>query len=278
MPSKRPEPSRLRRQLASELGELRSRMRLGMRPFADLVYPRDPDARPASQRVQRVENGQLLPSLDEVSRWLDIADATPADRKRVMTTAHYAHAERTKWADLLESYGGRHLNELAEGDERTSGLNSSYQQFIVPGLLQTEQYARALLPHLSATVDPEVHIPGLLERQRILDKADRVFRFVLTGRAWRWNPAAVDLDEQHARIRAADERPNVSVRVLADEAQPMGGYSSFTLYEQRDRESPAMVVVELEHGRVPLLGDDVDKYRRRFEDVYAAAAPVSRVS
>jgi hypothetical protein len=250
-----------------------------MRPFADLVYPRGEAARPASQRVQRVENAYLLPTLDEVSRWLDAAEATPADRERVMTTAHYAHAERTAWSELLESFGGRHLNELAEGDERTSGLNCSYQQFIIPGLAQTEAYARASLPHLGATVDPEVHIPGLRARQQILDRPDREFRFVLTTRALHWNPdpTTVSMDEQHARLREADARPNVTVRVLADEAGPMGGYSSFTLYEQRDRGSPPMVAIELDHGRIVLLGDDVARYRRRFESLFAAAVPINEV-
>lgn len=256
-----PEPSRIRRQLGSELSYLRSRKRYGMRAMADKIGAK------THARVQRIEDGTgTPPTLGEIDAWLDSTDADVGARERILALADAAHGETVPWPDLVDATSGRHFNERAAAMERDAALNCSFQQQIVPGLAQTTGYARALLKHLAAPLSVEGHLATLLPRQELLYDTSREFRFVVTPRVLTWNPGPgeVSMEAQHARLRELDAMPNVSVRVLPDDARPMGSYSSFTIYEPRADLDP-LVIIELERRWVPLTrDDDVQRYRDRF--------------
>lgn len=225
-------------------------------------------------RVRRIEHGQVMPSLTEVRGWLAAAGVTEADAiDRLLALAETAYTSTSPWSAHLPDGPGRHLNHIAASWEETSRLVCSYQQFIVPGLLQTNTYARALLPHLPVDLDAESHLAAQMSRQDVLHAADHEFRFILTRRAWTWTPdPGTDLmSAQHDRLRRSAELPTVGVRILEDDAVPMGGYSSFTIYDQRVDE-PSLVVIEIEKGSTTLREpDEVKHYQGRFEQLWEAA-------
>lgn len=274
-PETPPDLSRLtrsHRQLVAELGHLRALAGGGLRPFgakAGMSYT----------RVRRIETGQVMPSLPEVRAWLaaaGVADEATADR--LVALAETAHTSTSRWSTVLPDGPGRHLNHIAAGWEETSTLICSYQQMIVPGLLATAGYARALIPHLPVAVDQEAHLAGQMRRQDVLHAETHQFRFLLTARAWTWSPDPSDralMVAQHDRIRRVNDLPAVEVRLLDDDAAPMGGYSSFTIYDERDNEPP-LVVVEVEKGSTTFREPaGVEHYRRRYTQMWDAARPVS---
>jgi len=265
-----PEPTRVRRQLAAELAHLRSIAGLSLRTVGDAVGI-------GHAQVRRIELATATPSSVQARTWLRATGADEDTTERVLALLEAAHVETAPWADLLASSTGRHLNAIAAAREEAATLNCSYQQFIVPGLAQTSAYVRALIPHLRVAIDPEADLPARIARQEVLHQAGREFRFVLTRRALSWNPdpATVSMEGQLDRLRELDRLPTVSVRVLDDDAAPMGGYSSFTIYD-RQADGGALVAVELEHHVLTITAaDDVEHYRRRFVDLYEAGRPLS---
>lgn len=256
------------RQLVVELGHLRALSGRGLRPFGQR-------AAMAFTRVRRIEHGEVVPSVPEVRAWAaaaDVADSATLDR--LVDLAERAHTYTSPWAAQLPDGPGRHLNHIAGAWEETSALVCSYQQFIVPGLLQVAPYTRALIPHLPVDLDAEAHLAGQMARQDILHGRDCRFRFLLTRRAWTWNPdpSRPDImDMQRDRLcRLDNELPAVAVRILEDDAAPMGGYSSFTIYDERVSESP-LVVIEIERGSTVLRDPgDVEHYRERFAQLWSA--------
>lgn len=244
-----------------------------MRPLAERI------GADTHARVQRIENGTgSPPTPTEVHAWLDATDAGPEIRERVLDLTNAAHGETVPWPDLVDATSGRHFNDRAAAMEADAGLNCSFQAMIVPGLAQTTTYARALLGHLAAPLDTGRHLAGLLTRQELLHDERHEFRFVITPRVLTWNPdpATVRMSAQVDRLRELDRLRTVSVHVLADDAPPMGGYSSFTLYEPASDDSEPLVMIELETRWVPLArADDVTRYRERFAQLRAEATPIA---
>lgn len=268
-----PEPSRVRRQLGSELALLRSRARLSMRDLGGRL------GADTHARVQRIEKGTgAPPTVDELKVWLDATAADPDARDRIGALWDAAHGETVPWPDYVDATSGRHFNERARAMEHDAALNCSFQQQMVPGLAQTSAYARALLGHLAAPLSVEGHLAGLMARQELLHDPVHEFRFVITPRVLAWNPDpdSVPMAAQLDRLREIDRLPTSTVRVLADDASPMGGYSSFTLYDRPIEGAEPLVQVELEARWVPMTRDDeVERYRRRFAQLFDAATSIS---
>lgn len=271
-------PSRYRQRLGAELKALRVARGYSIRALAEEMRPDNRPGEYPHARVQRAETGELVLSDPEMLEWLRATHADEDTAARLVDHAAGARLQHEPWAALLEASESRHLNAIAAEQEAGARLNLSYQQVIVPGLAQTAAYARALVGHLDLPdLDPAQHVAGLQARQEVLHDSGHRFRFVLSRRAVLWNPDpdSVSMAGQLDRLRELDSLPNVSVSVLDDVAGPMGGRSSFTVYDEPVDGDP-VVVVELEHGRVPVLDPDgVERYRRRFDLLAAAATPVA---
>ncbi|KWT57900.1 DNA-binding protein [Streptomyces albus subsp. albus] len=119
-----------------------------------------------------------------------------------------------------------------------------YQALLVPGLLQTEAYARSLIvghwpPLDDATI--ERRIKSRIERQPLLDKTTTAFNFVISEGVLK-NPIAGEEEykEQLLRILERGEQRNVDIQVLpaSKRANPaLGG--PFVLLETTEHEQLA---------------------------------------
>ncbi|MEV4626099.1 Scr1 family TA system antitoxin-like transcriptional regulator [Micromonospora sp. NPDC049523] len=145
--------------------------------------------------------------------------------------------------------------------EETAATLRYFQATLIPGLLQTEAYAREIFASTCLHTDEEVtnRIASRMERQAaILDREDRpAFIFILDAATLRCGPSAIAKD-QLLHLADVGARPNVFVHVIPDYAALHAGRSgSITLanieggsmvglledfYEDRVEADPARVI------------------------------------
>jgi transcriptional regulator with XRE-family HTH domain len=108
------------------------------------------------------------------------------------------------------------IRSWAEHEQQATVLRS-FELAVVPGLLQTETYARRLLTDVGPVEDVESEVAGRLARQEVITRADKPARFI----------AVIDRSVLHRQIGSPDEmaeqlqavvtacdRPNVWVHVV----------------------------------------------------------------
>jgi transcriptional regulator with XRE-family HTH domain len=206
-------PELRRRRLAAELRRLR-----GARTGSDVASMVGWSA----SKVSRYELGRSPLEPDEVARLLDAYQVREPERTRLMALAYDA-AGRGWWEDYADALPDELLTYLSLEAEATS-INS-WQIVLVPGLLQTEEYATQLMLDYQRTIPIP---PGIVQkrirvrmiRQEVLARDDPI-------------DAAFVLDESVLLRRVGDAElmraqllhlvdmgklPNVTIQV-----QPMKG-------------------------------------------------------
>lgn len=139
---------------------------------------------------------------------------------------------------------------LADYEERAERI-TDWSPLLVPGLLQTADYARAfMLDDGVAPTDVEARLAARLRRQERLRRGDVQYT-ALIG-----EPALIGNDDIHqeqlqALVEAA-ERPNVTIRVVPMRSMPrLGRVGAFMLIDV-----PPSVVVHVEMARSGAFLDD----------------------
>lgn len=203
-------PTVRRRRLAAELRRLRG-ARTGITVASALGW--------SPAKVSRYELGQGSFPLEEIKKLLDYYGVAEPRRSQLLDLAAEAN-ERGWWNDYADALSPQYMDFIGLEAEAASALE--YQVVAVPGLLQTEAYARAIHSAHQQTLRMP---PGVSER-RI---AVRMFRQqVVTTR----NPPlelSVVIDESVLLRRVGSHRvmyeqmrhlaemarlPNVKLRVL----------------------------------------------------------------
>jgi uncharacterized protein DUF5753 len=156
---------------------------------------------------------------------------------------------------------GAHQNEIAELDEKTR-LFRAFEATFIPGLLQTEGYARARFD-----INEAVRIR--VKRQDILYRTDKRFHFVLTEAALRYRlcSSAVMLG-QLDRLMSLSQLPNVRLGIIGFETQYVVAPAHGFWLLDNDR-----VMVETFSAELNLAQpQEIDLYSRIFEQLAAVAS------
>ncbi|TFE42680.1 XRE family transcriptional regulator [Streptomyces sp. ICN441] len=143
--------------------------------------------------------------------------------------------------------------------EGAAALIRAYEPHFVPGLLQTEDYARAVMRSgaLGATSaeDIERHVALRMERQGLLSRSDAPRFWVIMDETVIRRPVggAKVMRAQLDRLLQAAERPNVTLQVAEFATGPHAGtYGPFVLFRFAVPELPDMVYSEYLTGAVYL--------------------------
>ncbi|WP_067819156.1 helix-turn-helix domain-containing protein [Nocardia inohanensis] len=181
------------------------------------------------------------------------------------------------YADQFESHFPHYLRL-----ENTADRVSTHQLVIVPGLLQTTDYKRAIVridePELSR-VNLERRIEVIVRRQQRLNEADFFLTAWLSEATLRNQPGdATVMADQMRWLAEVGQRPNVCVRVIPFSAKPHRGLTiqSFTLLEfpvqERGFVEPSVVYLEGAHGALyHERADILTKYRDAITALEAVA-------
>lgn len=224
------------RALGAELRQAREKMGFTTRQLGALIDR-------SSSHVSRYETGRLVPTEADTATILAKLDVTGGERDRLLELARDA-ADPNWVAPGLQ----RHLAALMEY-ERTAIAMTNVEPLVIPGLLQTSDYARSLMLAAGATRgEADQRVTLRMGRREILTRPKPAHLHAIIGEiALRYQPCDdhVMLDQlRHLQKWAA--LPNVTVQAL-----PIGrAYSPalegpFVLFEF-DRQQP---VVQLEHYR-----------------------------
>lgn len=158
-----------------------------------------------------------------------------------------------------------HLEENAADLEARASRIITVQPQVVPGLLQTAEYARRLLELVDPTGqrDIPVAVGARMRRQEALYDAGKQFEFILTEAALRW-PAGdrAVMAAQYDRIASVSTLTNVKLGVIPL-GEPVSGipWCDVNVYDELGDDETSVVDVELPHGEVWVTEpDDVTVY------------------
>lgn len=170
----------------------------------------------SQSKVSKIENGRTRPSRDDVQAWLNVCRATDDVLRKGVELAEGALVETRHWR-AVHAKGLSAAQVRVQTLEKRAELMRSFQPTLVPGLLQTAEYARQVLTavNISGQDDIPEAVSVRMRRQEILYRTDRRFEFTLTDAALRWYPYSHDvLIAQLDRLLSVATLSNVMLRVL----------------------------------------------------------------
>jgi transcriptional regulator with XRE-family HTH domain len=268
-----PSPTVRRKRLGTELRRLRERAALTCEDVGRRLEC-------SGTRISRMETGRISVRPGDVRELLEVYGVAGAEADSLVQLAR--EARRKGW---WHTYGRvlPHWFEPYIGLESEAVRLRDFQPLVVPGLLQTEDYARAVLraaPHAGSGADIDRLVDLRMERQKILGQDSPPDVWVVLSesvlRVHMGTPAVMRAQLQ--RLAEVAGRPNVTLQVLpfttAAHAQPIG---PFTVLEFPDAADPAVVYLEHLTGSLFLDNEnEVRRYRVIFDHLRAEALDTSQ--
>jgi transcriptional regulator with XRE-family HTH domain len=197
------------RQLAAELRRLRDAATLtGEEAAARLGW--------SPSKISRIETGQTAASPADLRRLLDLYDVTGTARERLEVLGQSA-GQRGWWDAYADTLGPEYTALIALEAEAESVR--WYSPMLVPGLLQTEAYAREVVRSGLLIAPPgeiERRVQVKMTRQRALTKDGPPQLSVVLDEAavLRQVGSPEVVREQLAHLTTMAGRPNVTIQVL----------------------------------------------------------------
>jgi transcriptional regulator with XRE-family HTH domain len=224
-------------------------------------------------KIWRIESGTQLPTVPLVKDWLTacgMAEDSP-QWQRLVDLAEAAHGETRPWGDLLAGVG--HLQGVARDRETGARLVRNFQPTIVPGLLQTPEYATRIMPlaDITGTIDHAAAVSTRLQRQQVLYEEGHRFEFLLVEAALRLSVQMGEVTPaQMDRIVSLAKLPSVGLAVVPVGRDVVAPWHNFILWEPRE-EDP-YVTTELFHGEQRITDvSTVALYRGLWSRMWDAA-------
>ncbi len=169
-----------RRRLAVELRRLRDRAGLSGRQLAERISI-------SQSKVSRIESGFTIPSGPEVAAWAAAVSASGTATELLTMLTDAAYTEVHPWHAALREQV--HLQDEIQEIETRADIELTYEPTVVPGLLQTAEYARRVFTMFEpayAELDIPAVVSGRLDRQVALFDPGRRFMFLITEGAVPW--------------------------------------------------------------------------------------------
>jgi hypothetical protein len=222
----------------------------------------------SQSKVSRIESGATLPSLPEVTAWADAVGTSVETREWLAAFTEAAVTEVLTWRTALQTR--RHLQYDIQEWEARARTSRTFQHSVIPGLLQTAEYARRIFSMSPLPYTPDdigAALAGRLDRQLALFQEDKQFHFLITEAALRWRPGPAKLlVSQLDRIASLSTLENVSIGVIPHNMQSITFMShGFVIYGDRSDDRDAFVEVETIHANL-IINDpgDIALYEERW--------------
>lgn len=191
--------------------------------------------------VSRYESGRLVPSMLEAGRIGWALRATPADRRELIERARRVADERAGIVPrrVLMQHGVASLQRRIRLRERSAEHVATFQPSMVPGLLQTEAYMRAVVsgPPETSDAESEAWVRERLTRQLQRRQPGRSAVQLVAEAALHWGVAGSSVMAEQcrhvARLALARDGWHVGIipRMPADGGAPLFVTNGFTILD-----------------------------------------------
>jgi hypothetical protein len=226
-------------------------------------------------KISRYELAQSGLKPVDVGRLLDFYGVEDAQREKLLALAEEA-SHKAWWETYSEVLTDGHMAFIGLEAEATS--IREWQINVIPGLLQTEQYAWQVLSnyHHLAPISPGAlrrQLETRLLRQQLLNRADPLAYTVLLDESvlYRQRGGPRVMRDQLQRLADASQLPNVTIRVLPLRRDHRFAVDSFAILQFGDEQQatlPDVVTVEHLSNELHVEGDtDAHTFRLAFGDL-----------
>ncbi|MDN3356962.1 helix-turn-helix transcriptional regulator [Actinomadura sp. DC4] len=264
-------PTVLRRLLGAQLRRLRERQGITREEAGYAI-------RASGSKMSRLELGRVGFKERDVADLLTLYGVTDdTDRDTLLALAQDANSPGWwhRYGDILPGWF-----ETYVGLEEAAALIRTYEVQFIPGLLQTEEYARAVISMGNSTSPPEEieqRVSLRITRQKLLTRGDSPRLWAVVDEAALRRPIGGRdvMRGQIERLIEATKLPGVILQVLPFR---VGGHTAeagaFTILRFPESDLPDVVYVEQLTSALYLdRRDDVDSYMEAMERLCVVSAP-----
>ncbi|MCG0289470.1 helix-turn-helix transcriptional regulator [Streptomyces sp. PSAA01] len=227
------------------------------------------------RRMEKAEVGLKLPYVEKLLRTYGVTD--PEEVEGFLSLAR--EANKAGWwhrfRDVLPEWFNTFVSLEVEAN-----LIRAYEPHYIPGLLQTEDYARAVLragmPHAPES-EIERNVALRMERQALLTRDDPPMLWVVMDETVVRRPigGSETMRAQIARLIEEAEAPHIRLQIMPFDAGPHPAmYGPFHIFRFPIPELPDIAYTEsLVSGSYFDQRDDVSAFLEALDRMCAQAAP-----
>ncbi|MFF5210729.1 helix-turn-helix domain-containing protein [Streptosporangium sp. NPDC000396] len=269
-------PTALRILLGSQLRRLREARGFSREEAAHLI-------RGSESKISRMELGRVGLRERDVADLLTFYGVEDEEARAAVMDLLLRANEPGWWHrfnDLLPSWFQTYV-----GLEEAASRIRTYEVQFVPGLLQTKEYARAVITAGSAGIAPEEisrRVDLRMERQQVLDRADGPFFWAVIDEAALRRPIGGKevMRAQLEHLLDLMRQPNITIQIMPFS---FGGHSAeggaFSVLRFSDQELPDVVYVEQLASALYLdKREEVDRYSEIMERLCAVSTTPGETS
>lgn len=190
----------------------------------------------SASKVSRIENGAHSLTEADLEIWCRLTGAALA-YPDLRATLRNVNAAWMEWRRIVGTGHARHQGEIGDLESHTELLRS-YDPQVIHGLLQTEDYARAVLSaaagflHISQDLDTAV--AARMRRQAVLRKGRHRYFFLVGEPALHATVGSSEITRrQLSHLLTAMDLPNVVVGIVPLTAEFFYRTTEFAIYDQK---------------------------------------------
>jgi transcriptional regulator with XRE-family HTH domain len=171
-------------------------------------------------KVSKLELGYQVASYDDVQKWSAACAVDPETREHLEALVRSIRDEQDEWARRIQEDPAG-IQEDYDSVARQAVEITNVEIAMIPGLLQTREYARHLmgnlwLLHEAEPDDIEVFLDARMARSAVLNDASKRFEFLISECALRTFPCPTEVmkDQLRAILEVSQRQSTVTIGII----------------------------------------------------------------
>ncbi|MBF6301244.1 helix-turn-helix domain-containing protein [Nocardia amamiensis] len=187
-------------------------------------------------KISRIEHGKATPSPDDVRAYCRLCNAED-ELPELLASLHNIDAAYMEWRRVLGA-GIKRAQQLVMKNEAAAEFIRNYEPQVIPGLLQTAEYAeaklRSVIQFYNLPDDLDIGVSKRMERQQILYKRGHRFHFLISEKSL-YGTVGNDavMIGQLDRLLSIIGMPRVTLGIVPLTAEVIVSVENFMMFDNR---------------------------------------------
>lgn len=228
-------------------------------------------------KVSKIENGRQMPTRDDITTWARICNLDPSTTRELLALLDEALSISAEFRQRMR-IGQPTIQRITAEVTANAHVIRNVEATTIPGLLQTEGYARSRLAenvrlHGADPSELEAAVAARLARQAVLTDTRKRFDFILTEACLRLLPCSVgDMRIQLEHLEALLAAPADHIHIgIVPFGVPLASYPQHGWIAFDD-----LVAVETVTSEQHLDGDQAATYLALTDELLAESVTGGR--